>query len=104
MSMSEDEDWVEELLRAHRATAVRDEGFVARALLDLPPRRRARRAWIAPLMTAAGAVLAVLSLGGPEASLALLRQTDVAGAIPLIVLLPFVVVLASSLWAISESR
>jgi hypothetical protein len=102
--MAEDDDWVEELLRADRATAVRDEGFVEQLLTELPPRRPARRAWIAPLMTAVGTVLAVLSLGGPEAALSVLRQTEVAGFIPLIVLVPFVVVLASSVWALSESR
>jgi hypothetical protein len=102
--MTEDSDWIEELLRADRVTTVRDDGFVERLLTDLPARRRDRRAWIAPLMTAVGAILAVLSLGGPTAALSELQQIEVAGFVPLIVLLPFAVVLASSVWAISESR
>jgi hypothetical protein len=102
--MSEENDWVDNLLRADRATPVRDDGFVLRLLTDLPQRRRARRAWIAPVMTAVGAVLAVLSLGGPATALSVLQQTQVAGLVPLIVLLPFLGVLAGSVWAISESR
>jgi hypothetical protein len=102
--MTDDSDWVEELLRADRARAVRDDGFVERLLTELPARQRNRQAWITPLMTALGAILAVLSLGGPAAALSELRQIEVAGFIPLILLLPVLVVLVSSLWAISESR
>jgi hypothetical protein len=102
--MAEDSDWIEELLHADRATAVRDDGFVERLLTELPARRRDRRSWIIPLMTAVGAMLALLSLGGPAPALSELRQIEIAGLIPLTVLLPFAAVLASSVWAISESR
>ena len=102
--MAEDNDWVEELLRAERAMPVRDDGFVERLLCELPPRRRARRAWITPLMTAVGVVLTVLSLGGPGEALSVLRQIEIAGFIPLIMLLPLIILLASSVWALSESR
>jgi hypothetical protein len=102
MNMAIDDEQIEELLRADRATPVPDDGFVERLLTQLP-RRRERR-WIAPLMTVVGALLAMWSLGGPQAALSLLWQTQVAGAIPLILLLPFVAVLASSLWAMAESR
>jgi len=101
---SPNDDWVEELLRADRATAVRDDGFVERLLAELPMRRRDRRTWITPLMTAVGTILAVLSLGGPATALSVLEQTQVAGVVPLIVFLPFVIVLVSSVWAISECR
>jgi hypothetical protein len=102
--MTDDNDWVEALLRADRATAVRDEGFVERLLPDLPAQRRNRPAWITPLMTTTGVVLALLSMGGPEGALSAYRQIEAAGFAPLMVLLPCVVVLGSSLWAISESR
>jgi len=61
--MAEDSDWIDDVLRADRATPVRDDGFVQRLLTDLPARRAGRRVWITPLMTAAGTILAVLSLG-----------------------------------------
>ena len=102
--MAEDSDWIDDVLRADRATPVRDDGFVQRLLTDLPARRAGRRVWITPLMTAAGTILAVLSLGGPATALSVLQHTEVAGTIPLIMLLPFIVVLGSSVWAIFESR
>lgn len=102
--MTEDSDWVEDMLRADHATPVRDDGFVARLLTQLPARRPDRRPWITPLMTAVGTILAVLSLGGPASALSVLEQTQIAGVVPLIVLLPAVIVLISSAWAISESR
>lgn len=98
------EDWVEKLLRADRATAVRDNGFVERLLEELPPRRRVRPAWITPLMTAAGVMLAIVSLGGPGATLSALQQIEVAGFIPLGALVSLAVLLVTSLWAISESK
>jgi hypothetical protein len=101
--MNTDDERIEALLRADRATPVRDDGFVAHLLIDLPPRRRARPAWIAPVMTTVGCVLAVLSLGGPQATLSLL-STEVARFIPLVLLLPVGGVLISFLWALSGSR
>lgn len=103
MSVSKNSDWIETLLRAERAVPVKDEGFVERLLPHLPPRRR-RWGWIAPAMTTLGILLALLSLGGPGRALFVLRHTEVAGGVPLILLLPLLILLVSSLWALSDSQ
>jgi hypothetical protein len=95
-------DWLDDLLQADRATPVRNDGFVERLLTELPARRRSRPVWITPLMTCAGTILAVLSLGGPADTLSLLQNTEIAGFIPLGVLLAFGVLLVSCLWAVDR--
>jgi len=100
--MVEDSDWVEELLRAEGATPVRDEGFTANLVANLPARRRDLSSWITPSMTVAGAIVAVCTLGSFASAVSALRQIE--GGDLLFALLPIGVLLASSAWALSESR
>lgn len=111
--MTEDNDWVEQLLRADRAIPVRDEGFTARLLAQIPSRQR-WRTWITPLMTGIGALLAFLTLGGLSPAMSAFRQIEAgdlaamsaSGQVVLLALLvlPLAVVLVGGAWALSEAR
>jgi len=102
--MTEDGDWVEELLRGDRATPVPDDGFTARLVSRLPSRRSVLQAWIAPLMTAFGGILAIFASGGWNGTVSEIRLIYVGGVIPLLALLPIVIVFAGCAWALSESK
>lgn len=104
--MAEDDDWVEALLRADPAEPVPDAGFTARLRPNLPPRRHALQAWITPAMTLAGAVLAILTLGGLRAAVGTFPQIEDAGLLPvsIFMVLPLTVVLAGCTWALCESK
>jgi hypothetical protein len=101
--MAEDNDWVEELLRANRAVAVRDNGFAQRTVARLPSRGHPLT-WITPLMTGVGAILAFFILGGLSTSVSAFQQIEVGGVIPLVLLLACGIVLAGCIWALSEAR
>jgi hypothetical protein len=101
--MAEDNDWVEELLRADRAAPVRDSGFAARTVAQLPS-RGCLLTWITPLMTGVGATLAFLTIIGLDPRVSEFHDIKLGGALPLFVLLAGGIVLAGCAWAISEAR
>jgi hypothetical protein len=101
--MADDNDWVEELLRADRAAPVRDNGFAARTVARLPSRERLLT-WITPVMTGIGATLAFLTIGGLSPPVSAFQQIELGGVLPLFLLLAGGIVLAGCAWAISEAR
>lgn len=55
------EQRLDELLRRHAPVAVADDGFAARVIRALPPRRQPRP-WLLPFATVAGSLLACVAL------------------------------------------
>jgi len=63
--MGDDNDWMEELLRAQRTEPVADDGFSGRLVSRLPRRRQLRWRPV-PVLTSIGFVLAAPSVLNPR--------------------------------------
>jgi hypothetical protein len=101
--MTQEDDWVERMLRADRAIPPEDGGFTDALMARVPIRQAASTRWIVPTSVAAGAILAAaVSLGNgllPVAkSLVAGQNLGTAG------LLPLFLIWAGCAWILSEAK
>lgn len=91
-------------LRRHFAGAVADDGFSARVMRALPPRREHRR-WLLPVAAVAGSVLAWLALMPSPLWQQVAQEwlaDDIGAATAGIGALLFGVTLVSCVWSLQE--
>lgn len=100
-----DDKTLDALLRRQFPGPVADDGFSARVMQALPPRRRARP-WLLPAAAVAGSLLAWLSLVPSPAWQAAAREWlagDLGAASAGVAVLMLAVTLASCAWSLEEA-
>jgi hypothetical protein len=71
--MTDENDWIDKLLRAKRIVHIQDDGFTESLMRRLPPRRRNAPRWIIPAAASIGAVMAAMASNAHLLSSALNR-------------------------------
>jgi uncharacterized BrkB/YihY/UPF0761 family membrane protein len=101
--MTDENDWIDKLLRAKRIAHIQDDGFTESLMRRLPPRRRDAPRWIIPAAASIGAVMAAMASNGHLLSSAvnsLINQHHFEA----VAVLPILLIWAACAWAVSETR
>jgi hypothetical protein len=102
--MTDDKDWLDDLLLTDRPAPVADEGFVAGVMARLPMRPRARGQWLLPVSLVLGVASAMLVTGAGTDLVTAVQLLITAHQVSVTGLLPAVFVMAGCAWALSEAR
>jgi hypothetical protein len=102
--MTDNQDWLDEVLRGARAPPVPDAGFADQVMRRLPSRTHVASQWLLPVSLALGAISAILVSGSGENVVSALQLLISEHHLSVGAFLPVVLVWAACAWALSESR
>jgi hypothetical protein len=101
--MTEEGDWLDELLRTNPIVRVQDNGFTDLLMARLPRRRPEAFRWIVPATAFIGAVTSAMVSAG-HGLLSALQNLVIQQRLEAFALLPIVIIWAACAWGLSESR
>jgi hypothetical protein len=101
--MTEEGDWVDDLLRTGPIVRVQDNGFTDLLMARLPRRRPESFRWIVPAAMLIGIVPSAMVCVG-QGLLPAVQNLIVQQRLEALALLPIALIWAACAWALSESR
>ena len=101
--MTEEADWLDELLRTNPVVHVQDNGFTDLLMAQLPRRRPGAFRWIVPAAALIGTVPAAMVSTG-HGLLPAVQNLIVQQRLEAFALLPIALIWAACAWGLSESR
>jgi hypothetical protein len=101
--MTEEGDWLDELLRTNPIVRVQDNGFTDLLMARLPRHRPEAFRWIVPAAATIGVVPSAMVSTG-HGLLSALQNLIVQQHLEAFALLPIALIWAACAWALSESR
>jgi hypothetical protein len=101
--MTEEGDWLDELLRTNPIVGVQDNGFTDLLMARLPRRRPGAIRWIVPAAALIGTVPSAMFSTG-HTLLPALQDLILQQRLEAFALLPIALIWAACAWALSESR
>ena len=101
--MTEEGDWLDELLRTDPSGRIQDNGFTDLLMARIPRRRPEAFRWIVPATALIGAVSSAMVSTG-HGLLPALQNLIVQQRLEAFALLPIALIWAACAWGLSESR
>jgi hypothetical protein len=101
--MTEEGDWLDELLRTDPSGRIQDNGFTDLLMARLPRHRPEAFRWIVPATALIGAVSSAMVSTG-HGLLPALQNLIVQQRLEAFALLPIALIWAACAWGLSESR
>jgi hypothetical protein len=101
--MTQDDEWLEKLLRSAQAQPLADDGFTESLMIRLPSRHLESPNWIIAVSVLIGALLAT-TISSSQGLLWALHSLIGEHQVHTFQLMPLVLIWAAAAWALSESR